>query len=38
MEIKELDKEWVALIDEALKIGLTEEEIRSFLQTAALKK
>lgn len=29
---KELDTEWINLIEEALKIGLSADEIREFLQ------
>lgn len=31
-ELELLDEEWVELIGEALRIGLTPEEIRAFLQ------
>ena len=31
-ELELLDEEWVELIAEALRIGLTPEEIRAFLQ------
>lgn len=30
---KELDKEWVALIKKAIKMGITVEEIREFLKS-----
>ncbi|MCM3110666.1 anti-repressor SinI family protein [Lederbergia lenta] len=29
---KEIDKEWVLLIQEALKLGITEKEISDFLK------